>query len=58
MKWNYKWSMKDSIHDYANYDYMNVYLKYGFTDISTGGLFDMNSENISEDLYNFLDLDI
>jgi hypothetical protein len=58
MKWNYKWSMKDSIHDYANYDYMNVYLRYGFGDVSTGGLFNKDSKNKSEDLYYFLDLNI
>jgi len=58
MKWNNKWSMKDSIFDYANYDYMNVYLRYGFADISMGGLFNKDSKNKSEDLYYFLDLNI
>ena len=60
MKWNYRMTMtiENNINYYAKYDYMNVYLRYGFADISTGGLFNMNSENINEDLYNFLDLDI
>jgi hypothetical protein len=58
MKWNNKWSMKNSIDDYAIYDYMNVYLRYGFADISTGGLFDKTSKNVNEDLFKFLDLDV
>jgi hypothetical protein len=58
MKWNNWMTIENSIDDYAIYDYMNVYLRYGFADISTGGLFDKTSKNVNEDLFKFLDLDV
>jgi hypothetical protein len=51
-----EWTLDDVIKDYADYSYIEMYFLY--VDVGNNDLFYEMEENINEDLFRFLDIDV